>query len=379
MNPEPSSFAAVILAAGLSTRMGAFKPLLELGGTTLVARTVALFRAAGVGDIRVVAGFKARAVASEARQAGANVVVNARYRDGMLSSVQAGLAAAAGVEAVFVLPVDVALVRPATVAALMGRFVPGALVYPVFQGRRGHPPLIDAGLIPGIVSWQGPGGLDMILGTWEARAVEVPVADKAVHLDIDTAADYEKTLAMIGRRQIPSRSEALYLLETVAGVDPKILAHGKAVAAVALSLGRALNRAGCALDLDLIQSAGLLHDIVRHQPDHAAAGAELLTGLGFAKVGAVVAVHMQITPKPEGFDEAEVVHLADKLVKGDGLVSLDARFGAKLDKYGKDPAAVQRIEQRLAEARAIAAKVERLTGTTIDQILQEQGLQKNRL
>lgn len=366
---EKTNFAGLILAAGLSTRMGVFKPLLELGGATLVARAVAMLRAAGVGDIRVVAGYRAEAVVAEAQRVGAGAVVNSNFRDGMLSSVQAGLTSVTGAKAIFVLPADVVLVRPATVTALMERFVPGAVVYPVFHGRRGHPPLIDAGLIPVICSWNGQGGLDKILESREARAIDVAVADEAIHLDADTEADLQAMRDAASRRHLPSPAEALFLMDTVAAVAPKIIAHGRAVAAAALALGRVLNRAGCGLDLDLIHSAGLLHDIARHLPDHATAGAALLSRIGFAEVAAIVAVHMEITPAPDTIDAAEVVHLADKLVKGDGPVGLEARFGAKLAKYGANPEAVRRIEQRLADAKAIAAKVERVTGMSIAQIV----------
>jgi CTP:molybdopterin cytidylyltransferase MocA len=374
MNPEPSiprafRFAAVILAAGASTRMGECKPLMKLGGASLLTHNVELFRGAGVGAVFVVAGAQADRVLAEAQRAGAVGVLNPAYPTGMLSSARAGLAAAAGADGIFVLPADVVLVRPRTVAGLMERFVPGAIFYPVFQGRRGHPPLIDGHIGRRIAAGQDRAGLDAVLNTWADRAVDVPVADRAIVLDVDTKDDFIALQARFGRRHVLSAGEALFLLETVAAVTPNIIAHGQAVAAAAAAIGRALNRCGCGLDLDVVESAAWVHDIARDRPDHARAGADVLAGLGFNQLADIVAVHMEITPAPRGIAEAEVVHLADKLVKGDRIVDLATRFGAKLQKYGSDPTAVRRICRRWDDARAIAAKVEAMTGMSLAQIV----------
>ena len=129
--------SAVILAAGLSSRLagtGEFKPLSRLAGpdgpgaATLLERAAALFRAAGVERILVVAGHRAAETRAEAARLGLGCVENPDYARGMLSSVRAGLAALPGdagearssgdAGAAFVLPVDIPLVRPHTLRLL---------------------------------------------------------------------------------------------------------------------------------------------------------------------------------------------------------------------------------------------------------------------
>jgi molybdenum cofactor cytidylyltransferase len=366
---RPHRFAAVILAAGRSTRMGVFKPLMEMGGMSLLARAIGLFHASGIQSIHVVAGFQAERVCAAAQAEGAHCVVNTGYDKGMLSSVQAGLSALAGVDAFFLLPVDVVLVRPSTIASLIYRFRPGSILYPVFQDRRGHPPLIDAGFSETIVACQGQERLDTLLNNWEDRAIDVFVADEAIGLDVDTTDDFQVLLQRHHCRHAPSRAECLYLLEKVHAVDAKIITHGLAVAAVATILGQALNRAGCRLDLPLVESAGLVHDIARNQPDHARVGASMMADLGYPLLADIVTAHMNIAVQPEAVTEAEVVYLADKLVQGDRFVGTKDRFEAKLAKYGQDPEALRRIHARQRDTEAIACKVEGITGMKIDELL----------
>lgn len=366
---KPYRFAAVILAAGRSTRMGVFKPLMEMGGISLLARAIGLFHASGIRSIHVVAGFQAERVCAAAQAEGAHCVVNTGYDQGMLSSVQTGLSALAGIDAFFILPGDVVLVRPSTIASLICRFRPGSILYPVFQGRRGHPPLIDAGFSGTIAACRGRERLDTLLGRWEDRAIDVFVADEAIGLDVDTTDDFQVLLQRHHCRHAPSRAECLYLLEKVHAVDAKIIAHGLAVAAVATTLGQALNRAGCRLDLLLVEGAGLVHDIARDRPDHARVGASMMADLGYPLLADIVTVHMNIAVQPEAVTEAEVVYLADKLVRGDRFVGVKDRFEAKLVKYGQDIEARRVIRDRQRDTEAIACKVEGITGMKIDAIL----------
>ncbi len=82
--------AAVILSAGLSTRLPHFKPLLRLGGASLLARSASLFRQAGIEQCVAVTGCRAGEVAEEARALGLRPVFNPDFESGMFSSVRAG-------------------------------------------------------------------------------------------------------------------------------------------------------------------------------------------------------------------------------------------------------------------------------------------------
>lgn len=184
---------AVILAAGLSTRMGDFKPLLSIGPRTLLGHAITLFQICGIADIVVVTGHKWQALQQELNRYHCPSVLHEQFADGMFSSVQAGLKALDPAnEAFFLLPVDIPLVRPNTVWALLTALnqAPSALVfYPLYRSRRGHPPLIRSGLAAEILSFDGRGGLQALLKKHRRHARNVPVNDPFILLDADTPDD----------------------------------------------------------------------------------------------------------------------------------------------------------------------------------------------
>jgi HD superfamily phosphodiesterase len=159
-------------------------------------------------------------------------------------------------------------------------------------------------------------------------------------------------------------------MEKVCRLPAAIVDHCRQVARVAEQLAGALIAAGCTLDMGRIRAAALVHDVARMEKDHATAGARLLEQMGFADLAGIVAVHMQIqVDEHVPIDEAQVVHLADKLVAGSAVVGLAERFDAKLAKYGHDPIAADKIERRRQAALAIQAKIERVIARSIDDIV----------
>jgi CTP:molybdopterin cytidylyltransferase MocA len=195
---------AMVLAAGLSSRMGEFKPLLPLGRGTVLERVVGLFRAAGVTDVRVVVGHRAGDLLPLLGDWGIRPVFNPAYREGMFSSVAAGAAdLEPTVTAFLVHPVDIPLVSPRTVQSLLGAWERGdhLIAYPTHQGRRGHPPLISAGLAPALCSWRGKGGLKSLLRQYESRVLEVEVEDAFILRDMDHRQEYESLSAAWGEME----------------------------------------------------------------------------------------------------------------------------------------------------------------------------------
>ena len=85
------SFGAVILAAGLSSRMKAFKPLLPVGESTAVERLASSLRDAGIEDIVVVTGHLRERLKPVIRRLGVCEAYNDLFAEGMFSSVQTGL------------------------------------------------------------------------------------------------------------------------------------------------------------------------------------------------------------------------------------------------------------------------------------------------
>ena len=186
--------AALVLAAGYSSRLGRLKPLLPLGEASLVSRAVGLFIGAGVSDVLVVTGHRAEDLAPEVERAGGRVVVNPEFSQGMFTSVLAGLKELPPeAQAFFVLPVDVPLVRPGTLVRVWERFRqdPEAIVRPNFQGTPGHPPLIPARFRTDILAWDGTQGLRGWMLAGRARLVDIETPDQGVLIDMDTPEDYE--------------------------------------------------------------------------------------------------------------------------------------------------------------------------------------------
>jgi putative nucleotidyltransferase with HDIG domain len=369
---------ALVLAAGLSSRMDGFKPLMPLRDSTVLGWVTRTLRKAGVEDILVVAGHKAGEVYAEAARLSINCVINRDFEQGMFSSVLTGIASLPpDIDALLVLPVDIPLVRFQTIRALAERFEDLPVLYPTFLGERGHPPIIASQCLPYILAWSGDGGLRGALQDMEKilGADELPVADANILFDLDTPMDYREALRRIRRLGRPTPEEARALLEIVC-VNERGLAHARAVARISLALAAALNDTrGWPLDMDLTESAALLHDIAKKRKNHEAEGGRLLDSFGFPDAARIVEAHRDISiPDIVPITEREVVYLADKLVSGDSPISIHRRFQEKLDRFGHDPQAFSAISGRRDRALAMLKRVERETGMLLKDILERAGL-----
>jgi CTP:molybdopterin cytidylyltransferase MocA len=367
---------AIIPAAGLSSRMTGFKPLLDLGGKTAMERLIGLFRSVGVGRVHVVCGHRADELEPVVRAAGAEPVPNPDYRRGMFSSVCAGVRALdSETRAFFMLPVDVMLVRYDTLLRLSAARErdPDLILHPVFAGRRGHPPLIPAGLRDDILQWDGARGLAGFLAEREHLAREVPVADEFVHFDVDGDEDYREAISHLKHYDLPSRAECLALLSVEPNVNDMGRRHSIVTADIALQLSSALNAVrneGERLDLGLVEAAGLLHDIAKGLPDHEREGGRRLAEMGYERVGEVVAAHRDIDlHADEPVTEREIVYFSDKLARGDSLVTVRERFEAKMEEHSGDPGAVAAIRGRLGRALRVEDRIEAELGKAVEDVV----------
>ncbi len=370
-NDKITSF---ILAAGYSSRMGVFKPLLTLGEITFTERIILLFQSAGIADIRVVTGYRSTELQSLTEKMGVRSIVNEHFEEGMFSSVVAGIKSLEpDREAFFILPADIPLVRPQTLLDLLKAYdmQKGNIVYPVFQDTRGHPPLISACYAKKIESWNGQGGLRAFLEQYEKYALDTDVADECILLDADTPEDYQKLLSRYKQYDIPTEDECMALMTKIFRVENHIVEHCREVASVALALGKELNRNGCKMDLDLVSAAALLHDLARKKTYHAAAGAKILNELGYPRVAEVVGTHVDIHIQDQDpVSAGEVVCLADKLVRGNCIVSLETRFKEKMARYANIPKAKTGIKKRLNNALRMKQRLEKIIGSPLEAVLQ---------
>ncbi len=188
--------AAIVLAAGLSRRMGRFKLTLPWGETTVIGQVVGTLQAAGLGEIVVVTGHRADAVRAALTGTCASLVHNPEYATReMLSSIQAALAALHGSTAPAALlclgdqpQMEVATVQAVLIAGAADDW--GGIVIPSYQMRAGHPILLPRWLWPEILACSGT--LRDVMAAHRAADTRYLTLDTPTILaDLDTPADYE--------------------------------------------------------------------------------------------------------------------------------------------------------------------------------------------
>lgn len=191
--PPPPRVAAVVLAAGRSSRMGSANKLLaEVGGKPLVAHAVDAALASAAEPVLVVLGHQAGAV--RAALAGRPVVFvdNPEHEEGMAASVRHGVAALpADAEGALVLLGDMPAVTADHLDRLVAAFASDrsrAVCVPSHQGRRGNPVLLGRALFAAVGRLSGDVGAREIIAANPDLVREVEMADAGVLLDVDTPA-----------------------------------------------------------------------------------------------------------------------------------------------------------------------------------------------
>ena len=271
----------------------------------------------------------------------------------------------------FVLPVDLPLVRPHTVKTLVETFNHKSppLLHPTFKGRPGHPPLIGANLIDHILAWPGSRGLKGALEQFKPEAMYLEVPDRNILFDMDHPDEYQAILERWSTRESPSREEAEIILES-ADLSDLTRAHCRTAARLAEGLALALNQTGLALDVDLIYTAALVHDVGKGARNHARAGADFLEGLGFSGIAPLVRAHSDsILDLPEEISPLELVYLADKMLVGADVVPPFIRFISAMNKGGADPVRRKGYQERLETSHKITARLEERLGEKIKTII----------
>ena len=197
----------LILAAGLSSRMGAFKPLMRIRGQSLLALSVESLLAGGATEITVVLGYRAREVALELEElfppGQVQIAFNPAFSESdMLTSVKVGVAALPPCDAFFLLPGDMPAVNQDTFLRLrqmMEEQLP-AVTFPTVEGYRKHPPLIGATCRKNILNYRGTSGLRGVWSELEGAIAEVPVTDEGCLMDADTLLDFERLARYLALR-----------------------------------------------------------------------------------------------------------------------------------------------------------------------------------
>jgi molybdenum cofactor cytidylyltransferase len=185
--------SAIILAAGESRRMGEPKQLMPLGKTTILERTVDNFLNSEVHDVIVVVGYRAEEVISLIADRSVAIAVNSAYREGMSTSIVAGLSLISNkTQGVMLALADQPFIDSHTINHLIEAF--GVhnknIAIPVYQSKRGHPVIFAIKYKEELLRLKGDIGGREIIGQHPDDILEVTVDCEGICVDIDTIDNY---------------------------------------------------------------------------------------------------------------------------------------------------------------------------------------------
>lgn len=210
-NKQTSKVAAIVLAAGMSQRMGIPKQLMPLGDKTLLEHALANLRASDVEEIVLVLGAHAEEIEEKISTEGLKVVINTLYEQGMGTSLRAGLAAVdPAMRAAMVVLADQPFVRPSTLSQLIAYQAEhnSQITLPLYKGFRGNPVLLHRSIFPELNSLAGDVGCRTIFGGHTEDIHKMPVTDLGVLLDIDTFDDLRHLRLLSGQQEASGQDQA---------------------------------------------------------------------------------------------------------------------------------------------------------------------------
>ena len=185
----------ILLAAGLSSRMGRVKPLLPWGGGLLLEKVIENARNSRLTCLIVVLGHEADSIRQRIDFKQTRVIVNSDYRMGQSSSLRAGLSALPDdTDAAMFLLGDQPLVTAEIIDRLIGAFEKrrSPLIIPTCQGKRGNPVLANNSIFDLIQNITGDTGARALFRSLNEQIREVELSDPGILLDIDTMEEYRR-------------------------------------------------------------------------------------------------------------------------------------------------------------------------------------------
>ena len=187
---------AVLLAAGRSERMGRNnKLLLNVDGIPLVRRSAINILNSNVASMTVVTGFDENKIVNALSGLNVNFVKNINFREGLSSSLKAGLANITPTpSAVIICLADMPKIQPEHINQLIENFDPlkgWEICIPTNNGKRGNPVLIGSRFFPYIFETSGDFGAKQVMKQHSDKIVEVEIGTSDIHFDIDTQDEYE--------------------------------------------------------------------------------------------------------------------------------------------------------------------------------------------
>lgn len=185
---------AVLVAAGMSSRMQDFKPMLPFGGSTVSRHMVSMLRDMNVDPVVVVTGYRAEQLENHLFHAGVRFVRNERPEETeMFDSIRLGVEAiSADCERIMILPVDIPALMSKTIRQVL--MIDAPIIRTVCRGKPGHPVMIQTEIFPLI--WQN-GGNEGLRGAMEKSGIPITnldVEDEGIYKDMDTREEYKELI-----------------------------------------------------------------------------------------------------------------------------------------------------------------------------------------
>jgi molybdenum cofactor cytidylyltransferase len=190
---------AVVLAAGLSSRMGIQKLLLPFGGKTVIGHIVDQLLASSIDEVHVVVGHKAEQIIAELSGRAVSIVSNPNYKSGMLSSVRCGLKSLPEkCRAVMVVLGDQPSITTELIDQMLKSFTAAEkdILVPLHKGKRGHPVLFSVKYRDEIMTNYGHVGLRGLMHEHPEEVFELEVPTASVLCDMDYPEDYRRELGL---------------------------------------------------------------------------------------------------------------------------------------------------------------------------------------
>jgi molybdenum cofactor cytidylyltransferase len=194
LSPNEPRIAAIVLAAGRSTRMGAANKLLaDVGGKPMLRWAAEAALSSRARPLIVVVGHEAPGVSAALCGLDATTVVNPHFAEGLSTSLKAGIAAVpAACDGALVLLGDMPQIEPGDLDRLIAAFAPGAIVVPVHDGRQGNPVLWARAHFPGLMRLEGDAGAKRLIAVHRGSVREVELGTARIFADVDTPAELRR-------------------------------------------------------------------------------------------------------------------------------------------------------------------------------------------